>query len=60
MGKKIAVVLTDMFEDVEYTDPAQALEDAGHELTVIENEKGNTVTVKMVMPRLRWMHRLMM
>ncbi|MBT2218133.1 type 1 glutamine amidotransferase [Virgibacillus dakarensis] len=46
MGKKIAVVLTDMFEDVEYTDPAQALEDAGHELTVIENEKGNTVTGK--------------
>lgn len=46
MGKKIAVVLTDMFEDVEYTNPAEAFKDAGHELTVIEKGKGNTVTGK--------------
>lgn len=39
MGKKIAVVLTDYFEDVEYTEPAKAFKDAGHELTVIEQEK---------------------
>lgn len=39
MGKKIAVVLTDYFEDVEFTEPAKAFKDAGHEITVIENEK---------------------
>ncbi|BBP87852.1 hypothetical protein BsIDN1_14700 [Bacillus safensis] len=39
MGKKIAVVLTDYFEDVEFTEPAKAFKDAGHEVTVIENEK---------------------
>ncbi|WP_261130172.1 type 1 glutamine amidotransferase domain-containing protein [Bacillus sp. Marseille-Q3570] len=36
---KIAVLMTDMFEDVEYTDPAQAFIDDGHELTVIGTEK---------------------
>src|SRR5699024_6874815 len=46
MGKKVAVVLTDLFEDVEYTDTAKALKEAGHELTVIENKKGNVVTDK--------------
>lgn len=46
MGKKIAVVLTDYFEDVEYTEPAKAFKDAGHELTVIEQEKGKTVKGK--------------
>lgn len=39
MSKKIAVVLTDYFEDSEYTEPAKAFKDAGHELTVIEKEK---------------------
>ncbi|AOC57484.1 type 1 glutamine amidotransferase domain-containing protein [Bacillus pumilus] len=46
MGKKIAVVLTDYFEDVEFTEPAKAFKDAGHEITVIENEKGKTVKGK--------------
>src|SRR5699024_12692904 len=46
MGKKIAVVLTDMFEDIEYTNPKEAFEDAGHELTVLEKQQGNTVTGK--------------
>ncbi|MCF6411052.1 type 1 glutamine amidotransferase domain-containing protein [Pseudalkalibacillus salsuginis] len=36
---KIAVLMTDMFEDVEYTDPAQAFIDEGHELTIISTEK---------------------
>lgn len=40
MGKKIAVVLTNMFEDVEYTDPAKDFKDAGHEVVTIEQEKG--------------------
>ena len=46
MGKKIACVITDMFEDVEYTDPVKAFKDAGHEVVTIEKEKGNEVTGK--------------
>lgn len=46
MGKKIAAVITDLFEDVEYTEPKKAFEEAGHELVTIEKEKGNTVTGK--------------
>ena len=46
MGKKIATVITDMFEDVEYTDPAKAFKDAGHEVVTIEKEKGKQVTGK--------------
>ncbi|MFC4558520.1 type 1 glutamine amidotransferase domain-containing protein [Virgibacillus kekensis] len=46
MGKKIATVLTDMFEDVEYTKPAEAFKDAGHEVITIEKEKGKKVTGK--------------
>lgn len=46
MGKKVATVITDLFEDVEFTSPKEALEAAGHELVTIEKEKGNTVTGK--------------
>ncbi|MFD1362617.1 type 1 glutamine amidotransferase domain-containing protein [Lentibacillus salinarum] len=46
MAKKIATVITDMFEDVEYTDPAKAFKDAGHEVIAIEKEKGKKVTGK--------------
>ncbi|AZB41667.1 type 1 glutamine amidotransferase [Bacillus sp. FJAT-42376] len=46
MGKKVAVLLTNDFEDVEYTDPAKAFKEAGHELTVIEMEKGKTLKGK--------------
>jgi protease I len=46
VGKKIAVVITDMFEDVEYTDPAKAFKNAGHEIVTIEKEKGKQVTGK--------------
>ncbi|WP_339230782.1 type 1 glutamine amidotransferase domain-containing protein [Oceanobacillus sp. FSL K6-2867] len=46
MGKKIATVITDMFEDVEYTSPAEAFKEAGHEVITIEKEKGNQVTGK--------------
>ncbi|MBU5266136.1 type 1 glutamine amidotransferase domain-containing protein [Virgibacillus proomii] len=46
MGKKIATVITDMFEDVEYTDPVKAFKDAGHEVVTIEKEKGKQVTGK--------------
>jgi len=30
MSKKIATLITDLFEDVEFTEPAQAFKDAGH------------------------------
>ncbi|GAA0439112.1 type 1 glutamine amidotransferase domain-containing protein [Lentibacillus halophilus] len=46
MNKKIATVITDMFEDVEYTEPAKAFTDAGHEIVTIEKEKGKHVTGK--------------
>lgn len=46
MSKKIAVVMTDLFEDVEYTSPKEELEKAGHELTTIGFEAGETVTGK--------------
>lgn len=46
MAKKIATVITDMFEDVEYTDPVKAFKDAGHEVITIEKEKGKQVTGK--------------
>lgn len=46
MGKKIATVVTDMVEDVEFTSPEKAFKDEGHEVVTIEKEKGNKVTGK--------------
>ncbi|KUP09862.1 cysteine protease [Bacillus coahuilensis m2-6] len=43
---KIACLITDMFEDVEYTDPAKSYKEAGHEVVTIEKESGKTVTGK--------------
>ncbi|RWZ54780.1 type 1 glutamine amidotransferase [Halobacillus fulvus] len=43
---KIACVMTDMFEDVEYTQPAEAFGKEGHEVTTIEWEAGKEVTGK--------------
>jgi protease I len=43
---KIAVVITDMFEDSEYTRPAEAFTQAGHELTHVGLKAGSTVTGK--------------
>lgn len=43
---KIATLITDMFEDVEYTDPSKAFNDAGHEVFTIEKEAGKEVTGK--------------
>ena len=43
---KIATVITDMFEDVEFTDPAKDFKEAGHTLVTIETEKGKTVKGK--------------
>ena len=41
---KVATLITNMFEDVEYTGPAQALNDAGHEVFAIEKEAGMRTT----------------
>ena len=46
MGKKIAVLITDEFEDSEFTSPAEAYRKAGHEVVTIEKEAGKTVTGK--------------
>lgn len=46
MGKKIACVITNLFEDSEYAKPREAFTDAGHEVTTIEKEKGNKITGK--------------
>lgn len=40
---RIAVIITDMFEDSEYTEPAEAFRSAGHELIHIGLEAGKTV-----------------
>ncbi|WP_239751333.1 type 1 glutamine amidotransferase domain-containing protein [Mammaliicoccus sp. H-M34] len=46
MSKKIAAVVTDLFEDVELTSPQKALTDAGHEVVIIGEEKGKEITGK--------------
>ena len=43
---KIAVIITDMFEDSEYNQPAEAFKSAGHELVHVGVEAGKTVTGK--------------
>ncbi|KUG21277.1 MAG: type 1 glutamine amidotransferase [Methanomicrobiaceae archaeon] len=43
---RIAVIITDMFEDVEYTKPAEAFRDAGFELVHVGLEEGKTVRGK--------------
>ncbi len=40
---QIAVIITDMFEDVEYTKPAEAFREAGHKLVHIGLKAGETV-----------------
>jgi protease I len=43
---KIACVMTNMFEDSEYTSPLEAFKKDGHEVTVIGDEKGKEITGK--------------
>ena len=54
MGKKIAVIVTDMFEDSEYTKPVEAFRDKGHTVinvgltagkVVIGKSQGTKVTI---------------
>ena len=46
MSKKIAVLVTDHFEDSEYTEPVQSFKNKGHEVYAIGTEKGKTVNGK--------------
>jgi protease I len=46
MGKKIAVLITDEFEDSEFTSPAEAYTKAGHEVVTIEMQAGKIVKGK--------------
>ena len=46
MAKKIAVVVANLFEDSEYTEPVKAYKDAGHEVVNIGVNKGDTVVGK--------------
>lgn len=43
---KIAVIITDMFEDSEYTEPAKGFQDAGHELIHVGLKSGQVVKGK--------------
>lgn len=43
---EIAIILDDWFEDVEYTAPATAFKEAGHNLTLIGLEEGRVVKGK--------------
>jgi protease I len=43
---KVAIVITDMFEDSEYTKPAEAFKKAGHELVHVGLKAGATVKGK--------------
>lgn len=43
---KVATVITDLFEDIEFTSPKEALENAGHEVVTIGVEGNQEVTGK--------------
>lgn len=51
MSKKIAVLITDDFEDSEFTSPAEAFKLAGHQVITIEKQAGKTVKGKQEKPR---------
>lgn len=44
--KRIAALITDLFEDVEYAEPAEAFRKAGHTVVTVGLKKGATVTGK--------------
>lgn len=43
---KIAPVITNLYEDSEFTEPKKAFEEAGHEVVTIEKEAGNKIEGK--------------
>lgn len=48
---KVAVIITDMFEDSEYTEPAKAFTKAGHQLVHIGLKAGSIVKGKKIKRR---------
>lgn len=46
MAKKVAIILTNEFEDIELTSPKEAIEEAGHETVVIGDQANNEVVGK--------------
>lgn len=46
MSKHIAVLVTDMVEEIELTDPVKAYKDAGHTVDIISNEGNKTINGK--------------
>ncbi len=46
MSKRIAVLMTDLFEESEFTEPKKALTEAGHQVVVIEKEEGKLLKGK--------------
>ena len=46
MSKKVAVLITDEFEDSEFTSPAEIYKRAGFEVVTIEKQAGNVVKGK--------------
>ena len=46
MAKKVAIILTNEFEDIELTSPKEAIEEAGHETVVpgIRHQPGGLFT----------------
>jgi len=46
MSKKIAVIVTDLFEDSEYTEPVRAFREHGHEVINVGLKAGEIVTGK--------------
>ncbi|MEN2768031.1 type 1 glutamine amidotransferase domain-containing protein [Ornithinibacillus xuwenensis] len=46
MPKKIAVIVTDMVEEIELTDPVRAYKEAGHTVEIISNEAGKVIKGK--------------
>lgn len=43
MGKRIACVITNLFEDVEFQSPKEAFESDGHEVVTIGTKKGEEI-----------------
>lgn len=39
MSKQVAVLITNEFEDSEFTSPAEAIKAAGHKITTIEKKR---------------------
>lgn len=46
MSKKIAVLVTNMVEEIELTDPVQHFKEANHSVDLIEGEAGKKITGK--------------